>query len=87
MTVYVDDLKYKKKNGRIKYCHMIADTLEELHEFCQSVGISKHFFHAYAKHKHYDLNERNRNLAIENGAIEISTREIIRKMNEKSNAV
>lgn len=35
---------------------MVADTLKELHEFAQSIGLKRHFFEGVKKmHPHYDL--------------------------------
>lgn len=78
MAVYVDNLVFQKVNGRKKYCHLTADSLEEMHIFCLNVGIGKHFFHTGANHPHYDLTEYHRKIAVDNGAIEVSSREIVR---------
>lgn len=47
--------------------HMVANTVEELHEFAESIGLKRHFFHGVRKgHPHYDLtNERIRKIAWE----------------------
>lgn len=76
--IYVDTAVYKKKNGRKKYCHLTADSIQEMHEFCQNLGIGKHFYHKGANHPHYDLNEVNRIKAIEAGAVEVSSKEFVK---------
>lgn len=69
--IYVDNLrKYKRQS----YCHMLSDiSLEELHEFASSISISKHWFHK----DHYDLRLTERNRAVEAGAIEVSSKELV----------
>ncbi len=41
MTVYVDDMKVKY--GRMIMCHMVADTINELHEMADKIGIKNGF--------------------------------------------
>lgn len=76
MTVYVDQAIYKKPNGRVLYCHMIADTLVELHEFAAKINLSSSWFHS-GRFKHYDLNPTSRAAAIEAGAVEITSKEMV----------
>lgn len=36
--------------------HLVADTLEELHQFCKLAGIKKCWYEGYRKgHPHYDI--------------------------------
>lgn len=76
MTVYVDQSIYKKPNGKVLYCHMIADTLVELHEFATKIEISSAWFHS-GRFKHYDLNPVNRLAAVDAGAVEITSKEMV----------
>ena len=78
MAVYVDPAIFRKPRGWKLYCHLAADSLEELHAFARSLGIGRHFFHASAKHLHYDLAEERRADAIAAGALEVSSRELAR---------
>lgn len=73
--IYIDPAIWKKKNGRKFYCHLAADSIEELHEFAKLMNLGKHFFHA-GNHIHYDLAEEHRSKAIENGAKEITSKEL-----------
>lgn len=77
--IYVDKAKWKKPNGRVSYCHLVADSLDELHEFAKKINVGQHFFHSSATLKHYDLSEKNREIAISNGALEISSKDLVRK--------
>lgn len=82
MSVYVDPAVSVKPNGRKKYCHLIADTLDEMHSFSAKIGVKPHFFHKKASYLHYDLTEEQRNVAIENGAIAITSKELVIKSKE-----
>ncbi len=53
MAVYVDRAKVQFR-GR-EWCHLMADTLEELHAFAQSLEIDARLFHRTASYPHYDI--------------------------------
>lgn len=71
MTVYVDD--YKAKFRRMVVCHMMADTLDELHEFAAKLGMKREWFQDGSA-PHYDVNLTRRVLAVKLGAIELPIR-------------
>jgi len=64
--------------GRMIMCHMVADTLEELHEMADAVGLRREWFQS-GRWNHYDVSKGRRAKAITLGAIEISDREIVKK--------
>lgn len=71
--IYVDRPRaYAHK--RKKYCHLMADCLEELHEFAASLGIKRHWFDK----DHYDIREHEFELVVNAGAIVVSSRELIK---------
>lgn len=78
MPVYVDNMKadYRPahRTGR-KYVmsHMIADTLVELHEMADKIGVARKWFQG----DHYDICQSKRTLAVQHGATEVSTRQIV----------
>jgi len=76
--VYVDD--YFADFRRMKMCHMIADTDEELDAMADRIGIERRWKH---NGTHYDVYMSKRKLAIENGAIEISVFVLARMEHEK----
>lgn len=78
MTVYVDNVEWSKPNGRKKYAHMTADSLEELHTFAENVGIKKHWFHRGSRYPHYDINADQHAMAIANGAMLIRSPELVK---------
>lgn len=78
MGVYVDQLLpcIPNKNWRYsKSCHLIADTLEELHDFAQQLGLRRAWFQNKIL-PHYDLTGNKRKQALKLGAIEISRNKI-----------
>ena len=80
--IYIDSLKSctPKKGWRwSSYCHMFADTEEELHEFAKRIGMRKEWFQN-KKLPHYDLTAKRRQLALSLGAIEIDSSWIKQKL-------
>jgi hypothetical protein len=68
MTVYVDDMK--ASFGRMKMCHMIADSEEELHAMADRIGVARKWYQG----DHYDIALTKRTLAVEAGAVELPMR-------------
>jgi hypothetical protein len=59
------------------WCHMVSDaSFEELHEFAARLGIPRHRFQG----DHYDLPPHLRSRAVAEGAHEVGTRELTRRM-------
>lgn len=58
---------------------MLADGLDELHEFGQRIGMRRAWFQEppKASRPHYDLNESRRAVAVRYGAIEIDRRQTV----------
>lgn len=75
MSVYVDALiDYGWRLG--PSCHMTADTLEELHNMANKIGMKHEWFQISKKGlPHYDLTESRRKKALKLGAIELSRKE------------
>lgn len=80
MTVYVDSPIWSL--GRMKMCHMMADTREELFEMVDKIGVArKHFQNT--KYPHFDICKSKRELAIQHGAIPVSGKELIKLFRDK----
>ncbi|QPB08662.1 hypothetical protein KB681_gp50 [Burkholderia phage Mica] len=74
MAVYVDDMRARK--GRMVFCHMIADTDEELHAMAARIGVARKWHQAPPRHdSHYDICLSMRAKAVKFGAIEITWKE------------
>lgn len=75
MTVYVDDMR--AKFGRMVMCHMVADTLAELHAMADTIGVARRWYQGppAGRWPHYDIALSKRDLAVAAGAKEIKWRE------------
>jgi len=61
--------------------HIVADSLNELHQFCNTVGIKKCWFEGVEKgHPHYDIPKRQKvkRIFLEPNVKRITTRELLK---------
>ncbi len=74
MSVYVDSafLPYR----RMLMCHMLADSLEELHAMADRIGVARRHFQTDSSAPHYDICKSKRALAVKFGAIAINRRKL-----------
>ena len=70
--------KVGKKHGHI-WCHMWADSVEELIDFALSLGMKREWLQKSEKFPHFDLVPTRRARAIAKGAVEMSIKEWLRK--------
>lgn len=71
MTVYVDNMR--ASYGRMKMCHMIADSTDELLAMADKIGVARKWLQkAGTAHEHFDIALTKRDLAVKNGAVEVS---------------
>ncbi len=73
MPVYVDN--YRARFRGMIMCHMVADTLDELHAMADGIGMARRWFQNKAGKPHYDIPLDLRERAIALGAIEINMRQ------------
>lgn len=75
MAVYVDDMR--AGFGRMVMCHMVADTLPELHAMADKIGVQRRWYQGppVTRMPHYDIALSKRALAVQAGALEIQWRE------------
>lgn len=67
MTVYVDDERLVWR-GKV-WCHMVADTPEELHLFAERLGLKRTWFQSKSVYPHYDVTIPVRTKALHLGAV------------------
>lgn len=75
MAVYVDDEKIPWR-GKL-WCHLVADTLPELHEFARRLGLREVWFQSKSAYPHYDVTVNVRDRALTMGAVLGDRRTII----------
>lgn len=74
MAVYVDDMN--APFGRMKMCHLLADSVDELHAMADTIGVARKWYQAPPKHSsHYDIALSKKALALAAGAIPITWRQ------------
>lgn len=78
MSCYVDGVKpYPEAGLRFtEFCHLLADTRDELHAMADELGMPRRFFQDHPWRWHYDLPEPLRITALSAGAIELSMRQV-----------
>jgi uncharacterized protein DUF4031 len=71
MAIYVDEPLFPYR-GQM-YCHVWADTVEELHAAAQAAGLKREWFQCPPKAdwEHYDCAPRIRAILVRNGAREM----------------
>lgn len=80
MAVYVDKLiDYGWRHG--PSCHLIADSVDELIEFAESIGMRREWYQPKSS-PHFDLTPEGRAAAVSNGAIELDNRALVAKLRE-----
>lgn len=77
MAVYVDtlrkpseEMKKQKKWHYPFFCHLTADTLDELNKFAFELGLRKDWVEGCPDNPHYNLVSNKRRMALEKGAME-----------------
>lgn len=85
MAVYVDNME--APFGRMKMCHMVADTTEELLAMVDKIGVQRKWIQDAGQYsEHFDISMVKRKLAVQNGAIEITMRQFAIICNSRPNA-
>lgn len=80
MSVYVDAIA--ERGWRLgPSCHLIADSIDELHTFAARLGMKRGWFQPKSS-PHYDLTEGRRTLAVRMGAIELDRPAFVAKLRE-----
>jgi hypothetical protein len=79
MTVYVDDMY--ATFGRMKMCHMVADSTDELNAMADKIGVARKWIQKPGTPgEHYDVSIAARTKAVALGAVELTARELARQI-------
>lgn len=72
MAVYVDDYRgsFSRGHRAMVMCHMLADSLDELHAFAARLGLKREWFQPRSA-PHYDLSLTKRAEALQLGAVNL----------------
>jgi hypothetical protein len=82
MAVYVDDKMMPY--GRMKMCHVGADTTEELLDMMDKLKIDRqHLQYPGTWKEHFDVSQAKRRQAVKLGAKEVTSKELIRILRDK----
>lgn len=75
VTVLIDEPRWWWRGRR--WCHLVSDSsLDELHEFARAAGIPERGFQG----DHYDITEEHREALVAAGAVEVGSRELVRRL-------
>jgi hypothetical protein len=77
MAVYVDDALWSWHG--LRWCHLLADDIDELHRFAAQLGLHRSSYQGPPKtgKPHYDLTAFERDRALRLGAVLCSRDEIV----------
>ncbi len=70
MSVYVDDAVHLWRG--LRWAHLLADDLDELHAFAERLGLPRRAFQDKRSGAHYDIDAALRERALALGAVAIS---------------
>ncbi len=78
MGCYVDTVRTYPGAGLryTRFCHLLADSREELHAMADELGIPRRFFQDHPWRWHHDLPEHLRARAVQLGAQELTLHEV-----------
>ncbi len=78
MACYVDTVREYPDAGlrHTRFCHLLADTRDELHAMAEALGVPHRYFQDHPWRWHHDLPEPLRARAVDLGAREVSLREV-----------
>jgi hypothetical protein len=78
VACYVDSLREYPNAGLrfTEFCHLLADTREELHAMADELGIPRRFFQEHPYRWHHDLPAHLRAQAVALGAHEVTMHEV-----------
>lgn len=88
MPVYVDNFNVSAQVGSIRgvWCHMTADTTEELVRMATEIGLNPAWIQYPGRwNEHFDVTATKRRLAVKLGAVEVGALDGVRAMRKRWN--
>lgn len=86
MAVYVDDMR--APYGQMIMCHMAADTTGELLAMADKIGVSRRWLQEAGTWKeHFDICLSKRAKAVKLGAVEVTRKDLARKIMQRRAAL
>ena len=87
VPVYVEDAR--NRFGRMVMSHMLADSLRELFEMADRIGVARKWYQGPGKAScpHFDISASKRELAIQEGALVVDRRglvDVMRRIKEEA---
>ena len=81
MTVYVDEIREypTKPFGHRKWSHMWADSILELRDMADKIGLKQEWYQEHHVLNHFDVTPSKRALALANGAVFKPAREAVKE--------
>ena len=77
--LYVDD--YRATYGRFRMSHMMADTTEELLVAADALGLKREWLQKTGtEYEHFDVSDSKRSAAVRLGAVQLASKDLIRKV-------
>jgi Protein of unknown function (DUF4031) len=78
VACYVDTVRSYPGSGLrfTEFCHLLADTPDELHAMADALGIPRRFYQDHPWRWHHDLPSHLRPRAVELGAREVTMHEV-----------
>jgi Protein of unknown function (DUF4031) len=78
VACYVDTVRSYPDAGLrfTEFCHLLADTRDELHEMADALGIPRRFFQEHPWRWHHDLPDHLRARAVQLGAVEVTMHDV-----------
>jgi hypothetical protein len=68
----------QRYGSHVKWCHLFADSLQELHDFASKLELKPSWFQDKKRFPHYDIVQSKRQQAIALGAQEIDLRNYLK---------
>lgn len=78
MACYVDTVRHYPDAGLryTDYCHLLGDTLAELHALADQLGLPRQIFQDHPWRWHYDLPSHLRARAVQLGALSVEMHDV-----------